>query len=109
MCPLDQGHELLPGFTGIIASILLPDSEVGQLLGGGGKLSHLLMGGSELCGQPLTPLRLFGETVPNILPMMKELGLLSAADHKGLQRRQDLEAQKGKLRVGNMVISYLAN
>ena len=48
-CPLAQGHEPLLSLVGIIASILLPNSEVGQLLGGGGKLSHLLTGGSELC------------------------------------------------------------
>ena len=69
---------------GIIASILLLDSDVVQLLGGGGKLSHLLMGGSELCSEPLTPLCLFGEAVPNVLLTTKELGLLPAADHKGL-------------------------
>ena len=101
MHPLVQGHDLLPSLTGIIASILLPDSEVGQLLGGGGKLSHLLMGDSEPC--------LFSETVPNVLLAMKELGLFLATDHKGLRTRQDLEARKGKMRVGNMAISYLAN
>ena len=59
---------------GIVMSILLPDSEVGHLSGGKGKLSHLLMGGSELCGQPLTPSRL----------LSKELGLFLAAGHKDL-------------------------
>ena len=52
---------------GIIMSVLLPDSEVSQLLGGKGKLSHLLMGGREMCGQSLTPPCLFGEVVPNVL------------------------------------------
>ena len=59
---------------GIIMSVLLPDSEVGHLLGGRGKLSHLLTGGSELCGQPLTSSHL----------LSKELGLLLAMDHKDL-------------------------
>ena len=77
----------------IVASILLPDSEVGHLPGGRGKLSHLLY------GQPLTP--------PHLLS--KELGLLPAVGHKGLQRRQDLEVQKENMRVESMVISYLAN
>ena len=80
-------------------SILLPDSEVGQLSDGGGKLSHLLTGDSELCSQPLTLMCLFG----------KELGLLLATDHKGLWRGQDLEAWKGKMWVRSTVISYLAN
>ena len=57
------------------------------------------MGGSELCGSPLALSCLLTE----------ELGLLLAADHKGLQRGQDLEARKEKMRVGNIVISYLAN
>ena len=57
------------------------------------------MGGSELCGQPLTP--------PCLLS--KELGLLLAVGHKDLRRRQDLEAWKENMRVGSMVISYLAN
>jgi len=35
---------------GVIASILLADSEAGHLPGDRGKLGHLLMGGSELCG-----------------------------------------------------------
>ena len=90
-------------------SILLPDSKIGQLLGSKGKLSHLLMGGSELCGQSLTPPRLFSEAVQNALLTMKELGLLLAAEHKGLWRGQDLEAWKGKMRVRNKVTSYLAN
>ena len=57
----------------------------------------------------ITLLCLFSEAVPNILLTMKELGLVSATDHKGLRRGQDLEAWKGKMRVGNKVISYLAN
>ena len=57
---------------GIVASVLLPDLEVGHLSGGMGNLSHLLMGGSGLCIQPLTP--------PCLLS--KELGLLPAAGHK---------------------------
>ena len=84
---------------GIIASVLIPDSEVGHLPGGRGKLSHLLTGDSELCGQPLTPPRLLD----------KELGLLLAVGHKDLRRRQDLEAWKENMRVESMVISYLAN
>ena len=84
---------------GIITSVPLPDSMVGHLLGGRGKLSHLLMGGSKLCGSPLTP--------PHLLS--KELGLLSAVGHKDLQRRQDLEAQKENMRVESTIISYLAN
>ena len=67
-------------------SILLPDLEVGQLLGGGDKLNHLLTGSGELCGQPLAPLRLFDEAVPNVLLATKELELLPVVDHKGLQR-----------------------
>ena len=51
----------------------------------------------------------FGEAVLNVLLATKEFGLLLAVDHKGLQRGQDLEARKGKMRVRNMVISYLAN
>ena len=94
---------------GIIASVLLPNSKVGQLPSSGGKLSQLLTGGSELCGQPLTPSCFFGEAVPNVLLSMKELGLLLAVDHKKLWRGQDLEAQKGKMRVGNMATSYLVN
>ena len=93
---------------GIIASILLPNSEVSQLPGGGGKLSYLLTGGSDLCGQPLTPPHLFGEAVPNVLLTTKELGLFPAVDHKGLWRGQDL-ARKGKMRVKNTATSYLAN
>ena len=84
---------------GIIASVLLPDSEVGHLSGGRGKLSHLLTGDSELCGQPLT--------LPSLLE--KELRLLLAVGHKDLRRRQNLEAQKEIMRVETMVISYLAN
>ena len=80
-------------------SILLPESKVGHLLGGRGKLSHLLTGGSELCVQPLTPSCLLN----------KELGLLPATGHKDLQRRQYLEAQKENIGVGSTVVSYLAN
>ena len=80
-------------------SVLLPDSEVGHLPGGRGKLSHLLMRGSKLCVQPLTP--------PHLLS--KELGLLPTTGHKDLRRRQELEAQKENMRVGSTVISYLAN
>ena len=59
---------------GVIASVLLPDSEVGHLPDDRSKLSHLLMGDSELCGQPLT------------LPCLdsKDLGLLPAMGHKDL-------------------------
>ena len=60
MRPLDQGREVLLGLAGVIASVLLPDSEVGHLPGGKGKLSHLLTGDSELCSQPLTPSHLLG-------------------------------------------------
>ena len=80
-------------------SVLLSDLEVGHLPSGRGKLSHLLTGGSELCGQPLTP--------PHLLS--KELGLLLIVGHKDLRRRQDLEAWKENMRVRSMVISYLAN
>ena len=83
----------------IVVSILLLDSEVGHLLDDRGKLSHLLTGDSELCGQPLTPTHLLG----------KELRLLLAVGHKDLRRRQDLEAQKENMRVKSTVISYLAN
>ena len=84
---------------GIIMSVLFPNSEVGHLLGGRGKLSHLLTGGIELCSQPLTPPRL----------LSKELKLLLAMGHKDLRRRQDLEAWKENMRVRSMVISYLAS
>ena len=80
-------------------SVLLPDSEVGHLLGGKGKLSHLLTGDSKLCDQPLTPSRL----------LSKGLGLLLAVGHKDLQRRQDLEVWKENIGVRSTVISYLAN
>ena len=84
---------------GIITIVLLPNSEVSHLPGYRSKLSHLLTGGSELCGQPLTPLHL----------LSKELGLLQATGHEDLQRRQDLEARKENMGVGSTVISYLAN
>ena len=80
--PLDQGHELLLGLTGVLASILLLDSKVGHLLGGRGKLSYLLMGNSKLCSQSFTLSCLHS----------KELALLPTAGHKNLRRRQDLEA-----------------
>ena len=99
MHPLNQGHKLLLDLTGVVTSVLLPESEVGHHLGNRGKLSHLLTGGSELCFWPLSP--------PCLLS--KELGLLPAAVHKDLQRKQDLEAQKENMRVGSTVISYLAN
>ena len=79
-------------------SVLLLDLEVSHLPGSRGKLGHLRTGGNELCGQPLTP--------PRLLSM--ELGLLSVAGHKDLQRRQDLEAQKENMRVESTVMSYLA-
>ena len=84
---------------GVVASILLPGSEVGHLPGGGGKLSHLLTGDGKLCGQPLTSPRL----------LIKELGLLLAVGHKDLRRKQDLEARKENVRVESTVISYLVN
>ena len=59
---------------GIVASVLLPNSEVDHLLDGRGKLYHLLMGGSKLCGQTLTPLCL----------LSKELGLLLIVGHKDM-------------------------
>ena len=84
---------------GMIASVRLPNSEVDQFSASEGKLNHLLMGDSELCGQPITPPCLLG----------KELGVLPATGHKDLQRRQNLEAWKENMMVGSTVISYLAN
>jgi hypothetical protein len=72
VCPLDQGYELLLGLAGMLTGVRLPDSKVGQLLAGGGKLSRLSMSGSELLGQPLTQLCLFGKTVPNVPLAMEE-------------------------------------
>ena len=55
-----------------LTDVLLHDLEVGQLLGGGSKLGHLLAGSSELCGQLLILLCLSGKVVPNPPLAMKE-------------------------------------
>lgn len=59
--PLNQSCELLLGLMSMLASIRLPNSKVGQLPAGRGKLSHHLTCGSELLGQPLMQLRLFSK------------------------------------------------
>jgi hypothetical protein len=104
--PLNQGRELLLGLAGILTSVCLLDSEVGQLSAGGDKLSHLPMSGSELPGQPLMQLRLFGEAVPNALLVMKEQGLLPAVNHEGLRGGYKLEAHGGEIEVKSIGVSY---
>jgi hypothetical protein len=41
--------------------------------------------------------------------MTEEQGFLLAVSHKGLRRRYELKARKGKIKVRNADTSYLAN
>ena len=75
-------------------SLRFLDLGIVQLLADRGELSHLLMGGSELCFQFLRSPLLFSEAVLNILLAMMEQGHLLAAVHERLRRGHKLRGAK---------------
>ena len=66
----------------------LPLLETGCLLGQGSHLCHPLLGDGKLGAYIPTQPSLFGEAVPLILLLVKELGLLPATSDKGLKEDQ---------------------
>jgi hypothetical protein len=63
------------------------------------------MGSVELLTQP----RLFDATIPDVLLAMEELGLVPAAVHEGLQKRNESGARRRKIETRGANRSYLAD